>query len=141
LVAALTGIEAGRWAQIDITQVGRLEHNPLGWTTQAGDTHNRSQYDTREFKQTCKAVAGAGAGLKEASMETRRHAAFNHWNTELVGTPPPPHCTALSLIPTSNGNTVRNFPTHGQLSAAQGNLTSCLNFDFAILNLFDPSAL
>jgi hypothetical protein len=36
--------------------------------------------------------------------------------------------------------TVRNFPTHGQLSAAQGNLTSCLNFDFAILNLFEPSA-
>jgi hypothetical protein len=39
-----------------------------------------------------------------------------------------------------NDNTVRNFPTHGQLSAAQGNLTSCLNFDFAILNLFEPSA-
>ena len=33
------------------------------------------------------------------------------------------------------------FPTHGQLSAAQGSLTSCLNFDFAILNLFEPSAL
>ena len=27
-----------------------------------------------------------------------------------------------------------------QPSAAQGNLTSCLNFDFAILNLFEPSA-
>jgi hypothetical protein len=40
-----------------------------------------------------------------------------------------------------NGNTVRNFPTHGQLSAAQGSPTSCLNFDFAILNLLDPSAL
>jgi hypothetical protein len=25
-------------------------------------------------------------------------------------------------------------------SAAQGSLTSCLNFDFAILNLFEPSA-
>jgi hypothetical protein len=47
-----------------------------------------------------------------------------------------------SLITRSfNGNTVRNFPTHGQLSAAQGNLTSCLNFDFAKLNLFEPSAL
>jgi hypothetical protein len=53
-----------------------------------------------------------------------------------------PNGTALSLITRSfNGNTVRNFPTHGQLSAAQGNLTSCLNFDFAILNLFEPSAL
>jgi hypothetical protein len=50
--------------------------------------------------------------------------------------------TALSLITRFfNGNTVRNFPTHGQLSAAQGSLTSCLNFDFAILNLFEPSAL
>jgi hypothetical protein len=39
-----------------------------------------------------------------------------------------------------NGNMVRNFPTHGQPSAAQGSLTSCLNFDFAILNLFEPSA-
>jgi hypothetical protein len=50
-------------------------------------------------------------------------------------------CTTLSLIPTVNDNTVRNFPTNEQLSAAQGNPTSCLNFDFAILNLFDPSAL
>ena len=33
-----------------------------------------------------------------------------------------------------NGNTVRNFPTHGQLSAAQGNLTAVFNFDFAIQN-------
>jgi hypothetical protein len=40
-----------------------------------------------------------------------------------------------------NGNTVRNFPTHGQLSAVQGSLTSCLNFDFAILNMFEPSAV
>jgi hypothetical protein len=52
------------------------------------------------------------------------------------------NCTTLSLIARFfNGNTVRNFPTHGQLSAAQGSPTSCLNFDFAILNLFDPSAL
>jgi hypothetical protein len=50
-----------------------------------------------------------------------------------------PNGTALSLITRSfNGNTVRNFPTHGQLSAAQGSLTSCLNFDFAILNMFEP---
>jgi hypothetical protein len=31
-------------------------------------------------------------------------------------------------------------PLIGQLPAAQGSLTSCLNFDFAILNLFEPSA-
>jgi hypothetical protein len=54
---------------------------------------------------------------------------------------PPPSGTARSLITRSfNGNKVRNFPTHGQLSAAQGNLTSCLKFDFVILNLFEPSA-
>jgi hypothetical protein len=29
---------------------------------------------------------------------------------------------------------VRNFPTHGQPSAAQGSPTNCLNFDFAFLN-------
>jgi hypothetical protein len=53
----------------------------------------------------------------------------------------PTQRAALSLITRSfNGNTVRNFPTHGQPSAAQGSLTSCLNFDFAILNLFEPSA-
>ena len=33
--------------------------------------------------------------------------------------PPPP-----SLITSLNGNTVRNFPTHGQLSAAQGSPTT-----------------
>jgi hypothetical protein len=63
---------------------------------------------------------------------------------DLFATPAPPkmdtNCTAPSLVPTGTGNTVRNFPTHGQLSAAQGNLSSCLNFDFAILNLFEPSA-
>ena len=32
--------------------------------------------------------------------------------------------TALSLITSLNGNTVRNFPTHGQLSAAQGSPTT-----------------
>jgi hypothetical protein len=35
----------------------------------------------------------------------------------------------LSLITSRfvNGNTVRNFPTHGQLSAAHGSLTNCLS--------------
>jgi hypothetical protein len=33
-------------------------------------------------------------------------------------------CTALSLIASLNDNTVRNFPTHGQLSAAQGSPTT-----------------
>jgi hypothetical protein len=38
----------------------------------------------------------------------------------------PPHCTAPSLIPTVNGNTVRSFSTHGQQSAAQGSSTTVL---------------
>jgi hypothetical protein len=39
-------------------------------------------------------------------------------------------CTALSLIPTVNGNTVRSFSTHGQQSAAKG---SSGLFDFSAL--------
>jgi hypothetical protein len=39
-------------------------------------------------------------------------------------------CTALSLIPTVNGNTVRSFSTHGQQSAAKG---STGLFDFSAL--------
>jgi nucleoside-diphosphate-sugar epimerase len=34
------------------------------------------------------------------------------------------NCTALSLITSLNGNTVRSFPTHGQQSAAQGSPTT-----------------
>jgi hypothetical protein len=34
------------------------------------------------------------------------------------------NCTAPSLIPTVNGNTVRSFSTHGQQSAAQGSSTT-----------------
>jgi hypothetical protein len=66
------------------------------------------------------------------SLVTPRNSNWEAWLTPTV---------RLSLITRSfNGNTVRNFPTHGQLPAAQGSLTSCLNFDFAILNLFEPSA-
>jgi hypothetical protein len=36
----------------------------------------------------------------------------------------PPLRTALSRITSLNGNTLRNFPTHGQLSAAQGSPTT-----------------
>ena len=32
-----------------------------------------------------------------------------------------------------HGNTVRNFPTHGQLSAAQGSPTNCLSFDIRLI--------
>jgi hypothetical protein len=40
-----------------------------------------------------------------------------------------------------NGNTVRNFPTHGQLSAAQGSPTNCLSTLTLPFKLFDSSAL
>lgn len=76
----------GAWVgvQIDIKQVGKHEYNPQGWTSQTGETHNRTQFDTHEFRKTVKALATSG--VKAASMETRRGAAFNHWNTELVKT-------------------------------------------------------
>jgi hypothetical protein len=38
-------------------------------------------------------------------------------------------CTAPSLIPTVNGNTVRSFSTHGQQSAAQGSSTTVSRSD------------
>jgi hypothetical protein len=46
---------------------------------------------------------------------------FDHAHAEMT-TPPKmdTKCTTPSLIPPVNGNTVRSFPTHGQLSAAQG---------------------
>jgi hypothetical protein len=34
------------------------------------------------------------------------------------------NCTALSLMPTINGNTVRSFSTHGHQSAAKGSSTT-----------------
>jgi pterin-4a-carbinolamine dehydratase len=72
-----------RWGvQIEIKQVGKHEYNPQGWTTQTGETHNSTQFDTKEFRQTVKALATTG--VKAASMETRRGAAFAHWNSELV---------------------------------------------------------
>jgi hypothetical protein len=49
-----------------------------------------------------------------------------------------------STIETPIENTVRNFPTHGQLSAActsQGSLYQLSQLDFALLNSFDSSAL
>jgi hypothetical protein len=36
---------------------------------------------------------------------------------------------------------VRNFPTHGQQSAAQGSPTNCLSTLTLPFKLFDPSAL
>jgi hypothetical protein len=45
-----------------------------------------------------------------------------------VRTHSPTH-TALSLIPTVNGNTFRGFSTHGRLSAGQGSSTTVSRCD------------
>jgi hypothetical protein len=50
------------------------------------------------------------------------------------------NCTAPSLIPTVNGNTVRSFSTHGQLSAAQGSSTTVSDSDIRLTQPFDSSA-
>jgi hypothetical protein len=50
-------------------------------------------------------------------------------------------CTAPSLIPTANGNTVRSFSTHGQQSAAQGSSTTVSRSDIRLIQYFDSSAL
>jgi hypothetical protein len=54
---------------------------------------------------------------------------------------PNTNCTALSLIPTVNGSTVRSFSTHGQLSAAQGSPTTVSRSDIRLIQHLDSSAL
>ena len=51
-------------------------------------------------------------------------------------------CTAPSLIPTINGNTVRSFSTgtHGQQSAAQGSSTTVSRSDIRLIQHLDSSA-
>jgi hypothetical protein len=50
------------------------------------------------------------------------------------------NCTAPSLIPTVNGNTVRSFSTHGQLPAAQGSSTTVSRSDIRFIQHLDSSA-
>ena len=47
------------------------------------------------------------------------------------------NCTAPSLIPTVNGNTVRSFPTHEHQSAAKGSSTAVSRSDIRLIKLFD----
>jgi hypothetical protein len=49
-------------------------------------------------------------------------------------------CTAPSLIPTVNGNTVRSFSTHGHLSASQGSSTTVSHSDIRLTQHLDSSA-
>jgi hypothetical protein len=44
-------------------------------------------------------------------------------------------CTALSLMPTVNGNTVRSFSTHGHQSAAKGSSTTVSRSGILYLSL------
>jgi hypothetical protein len=48
--------------------------------------------------------------------------------------------TTLSLIPTVDGNTVRSFSPHGQLSAAQGSSTTVSRSDIRLIQHLDFSA-
>jgi hypothetical protein len=50
-------------------------------------------------------------------------------------------CTTPFLIPTVNGNAVRSFSTHGQLSAAQGSSTAVSRSDIRLIQHLDSSAL
>jgi hypothetical protein len=51
------------------------------------------------------------------------------------------NCTAPSLIPTVNGNTVRSFSTHGHQSAAKGSATTVSRSDIRSIQHLDSSAL
>jgi hypothetical protein len=59
---------------------------------------------------------------------------------------PPPSCkvdticTAPSLVPTVNGDTVRSFCTHGQQSAAKGSSTTVSRSDTRLIQYLDSSA-
>jgi hypothetical protein len=95
--------------------------------------------------------------LQGGSMGPRSTPSFprsgnESWATGLTPAPNRPlgsrelntNCTALSLITSRsvNGNTVRNFPIHRQLSAAQGSLTkNCLSTLTLPFELFETSAL
>ena len=46
------------------------------------------------------------------------------------------NCTALSLMPTVNGNTVRSFSTHGHQSAAKGSSTTVSRSDIRLILTF-----
>jgi hypothetical protein len=50
------------------------------------------------------------------------------------------NCTAPSLIPTVNVNTVRSFSTHGQRSAAKGSSTTVSRSDIRLIQHLDSSA-
>jgi hypothetical protein len=50
------------------------------------------------------------------------------------------NCIAPSLIPTSNGNTVRSFSTHGRQSAAQASSTTVSRSDVRSIQHLDSSA-
>ena len=56
-----------------------------------------------------------------------------------AGTPLNTKCTALSLISTVNGNTVRSFSTHGQQPAAQGSSTTVSRSDIQLIQYLDSS--
>jgi hypothetical protein len=45
-------------------------------------------------------------------------------------------CTALSLMPTVNGNTVRSFSTHGHQSAAKGSSSTVSRSDIRLISTF-----
>jgi hypothetical protein len=47
-------------------------------------------------------------------------------------------CTAPSLIPTVNGNTVRSFSTHGHQSAAKGISTTVSRSDIRLIYILTP---
>ena len=51
------------------------------------------------------------------------------------------NCTAPSLMPTVEGNTVRSFSTHGKQSAAQGSSTTVSRSDIRLIQYLDSSAL
>jgi hypothetical protein len=75
-------------------------------------------------------------------LQPRAHqAAHLHTTTNTTTLPKvETNCTAPSLKPTVNGNTVRCFSTHGHQSAAKGSSTTVSRSDIRLVQQLDFSA-
>jgi hypothetical protein len=87
------------------------------------------------FSQEASAVDLLPAALVQVALE---RSAARH-NVRPLHPHQPPESTP-ALTPTSNGNTVRSFSTHGQLSAAQGSSATVSHSDIRLIQHLDSSA-
>jgi hypothetical protein len=103
-----------------------------------GLTHLRlcSAYEVRSPGPSCTYATKVGA---VCLVHARGVLCIVHPNRPHPPTQVETNCTALSLIPTVNGNMVRSFSTHGHQSAAKGSLTTVSCSDIRLIQHLDSS--